>query len=98
MRHWPPASADLPPFPTVRPSGPCPGPRARLSILLPVAETDLADLSAEGRRTIVRRLERALRAERRRGRAGHWTYDLNRHLALKRALEAERAALARLTG
>ena len=29
---------------------------------------------------IVARLERALRAERSRGRSGHWTYDLNRHI------------------
>ena len=40
-------------------------------------------------RTIRARLTRALRAERRRGRAGHWAYDLNRHLALLQALEGE---------
>lgn len=38
-----------------------------------------------------RRLERALRAERARGRSAHWTYDINRHLALLHALAAERA-------
>ena len=41
------------------------------------------------------RLERALRAERGRGRAGHWTYDLNRHLALLQALSAEEASTRR---
>jgi hypothetical protein len=45
------------------------------------------------RRAILARLARALRAERNRGRAGHWTYDLNRHIALKQAYLAERAAL-----
>ena len=34
-------------------------------------------------------LRRALRAERNRGRAGHWTYDLNRHIALRQAYAAE---------
>jgi hypothetical protein len=43
---------------------------------------------------IVARLERALRAERNRGRSGHWTYDLNRHIALHQALAAERQRLA----
>jgi hypothetical protein len=47
-----------------------------------------SDSEASGR-AIRARLTRALRAERRRGRAGHWAYDLNRHLALLQALEAE---------
>lgn len=34
---------------------------------------------------ILGRLDRALRLERRRGIAGHWTYDLNRHAALRAA-------------
>lgn len=44
-------------------------------------------------RNILGRLMRALRAERRRGRAGHWSYDLNRHIALMQAITAERARL-----
>jgi hypothetical protein len=39
---------------------------------------------------IVEKLKRALRAERQRAKAGHWTYDLNRHIALRQALTAER--------
>ncbi len=31
--------------------------------------------------------------ERRLGRAGHWTYDLNRHMALAQAWKAETEAL-----
>jgi hypothetical protein len=44
--------------------------------------------------TIVARLERALRAERNRARSGHWTYDLNRHIALRQAHLAETERLA----
>lgn len=43
---------------------------------------------------IVARLERALRAERSRARAGHWTYDLNRHIALHQAQLAESQRLS----
>lgn len=39
----------------------------------------------------IARLKRALRAERRLGRAGHWSYDLNRHFGLLQALKAELA-------
>lgn len=45
----------------------------------------------EAQRILVARLARALRGERRRGRAGHWTYDINRHIALMQAYRAERA-------
>lgn len=38
---------------------------------------------------IVARLARALRAERSKARSGHWTYDLNRHIALRQAYVAE---------
>jgi hypothetical protein len=55
-----------------------------------VAET------VEGLEAIVARLERALRAERNKARSGHWTYDLNRHIALRQAHVAERRRLAAL--
>ncbi|MCB1489479.1 MAG: hypothetical protein KDJ88_18725 [Bauldia sp.] len=64
--------------------------------LAPVTARQLADDAPETQRYIVARLVRALRAERSRGRAGHWTYDLNRHIALKQALAAERRRLADL--
>jgi hypothetical protein len=35
-----------------------------------------------------------LRVERARGRAGHWTYDLNRHIGLLQAMKAEQERLA----
>lgn len=40
--------------------------------------------------SVTARLETALRAERRKARAGHWSYDLNRHIGLLQALKAER--------
>ena len=49
---------------------------------------------AEGIFRIVAKLERALRAERCRARSGHWTYDLNRHIALRQAFLAESERLA----
>ena len=58
--------------------------------VLPVGPDEIADESIAGRRRIVTRLARALRAERNRGRGGHWTYDLNRHIALRQAYQAER--------
>jgi hypothetical protein len=58
--------------------------------VLPVGPDEIADDSIAGRRRIIARLARALRAERNRGRAGHWTYDLNRHIALRQAYLAER--------
>ena len=48
----------------------------------------------DGISRIVARLERALRAERCRARSGHWTYDLNRHIALRQAFLAESERLA----
>lgn len=53
------------------------------------------DGSPEAQRRTLARLARALRSERQRGRAGHWTYDLNRHIALAQAYESERRRLAR---
>lgn len=64
--------------------------------LLALWPAELADTSAEGTRSIIARLEKALRLERRRGRSGHWCYDLNRHAALISALRGERDQLQQL--
>ena len=61
-----------------------------LARLIPVGPDEMADRSPAVRRVILAKLSRALRAERNRGRAGHWTYDLNRHIALSQAYAAER--------
>jgi hypothetical protein len=41
--------------------------------------------------TTIATLKRALRSQRQLGRAGHWSYDLNRHFGLLQALKAELA-------
>ena len=69
--------------------------RRHLPRILPVGPAEVADVSPSGIRSILARLARALRAERSRGRAGHWTYDLNRHIALAQAYESERRLLRR---
>ena len=70
--------------------------RRELARLLPLWPIEIADLSAEGRRHIIKPLERALRAERQRGRAGHWAYDVARHAALAKTWKSECAALRTL--
>jgi hypothetical protein len=62
--------------------------------LVPATPAEIADRSPAGIRRMLRLLARALRGERRRGRAGHWTYDLNRHIGLRQAYKAELAALS----
>ena len=63
--------------------------------LLQAWPKEIADVSVAGRRRTVRRLEKALRQERCRGRAGHWTYDVARHQQLARLLRTEQTALQR---
>ncbi len=67
-----------------------------LPALLALWPVELEDFSIAGTRAIIARLEEALGGERRRGRARHWAYDLNRHLALISALEGEKRQLSRL--
>jgi hypothetical protein len=66
--------------------------RTELVRILPLWPDELVDDSPRGRQLILAKLRRALRAERRRGIAGHWTYDLARHVELLRVyrLELER--------
>jgi len=61
--------------------------------LIGVWPSELRTESLGATARIVALLRRAIRSERQRGRAGHWTYDLNRHLALAEALRAEQARL-----
>ena len=68
--------------------------RARdLPKLIALWPRELDDESAEGCRLVLGKLRRALRAERRRASSGHWSYDLNRHLALVTAYKAEASRL-----
>ena len=69
--------------------------RARdLPKLIALWPRELDDYSEGGSRNVLAKLRRAFRAERRRALAGHWSYDLNRHLGL---LSAYRGELARLS-
>jgi hypothetical protein len=71
--------------------------RARdLPKLIALWPHELDDESAEGCRRILAKLRGALGAERRRALAGHWSYDLNRHLGLLSAYKGEMARLGRL--
>lgn len=45
----------------------------------------------EARARVVARIERLMRRERLKGASRHWSYDLNRHIALKQALDRLRA-------
>lgn len=68
--------------------------RARdLPRLLGLWPRDVAALRGPDLESLVARLERAIRAERRRALNREWTYDLSRHWALMRARDAEMAAL-----
>ena len=46
-------------------------------------------LAAQGgeRSLAIKAIERSLRRERLKGLAGHWSYDLNRHIALKQVFD-----------
>lgn len=68
----------------------------RLARLVPLWPSEIESSDISSAKRVVAALERALRGERRRGRAGHWTYDMNRHMALSRALREERARLESL--
>lgn len=65
--------------------------------LIPVGPDEIADASRDGRLVILRRLAVALRGERTRGRAGHWSYSLDRHIGLVQAMAAERRAFGAIT-
>ncbi|WP_244613377.1 hypothetical protein [Methylosinus sp. Ce-a6] len=54
----------------------------------------IAAETPEAAAAVLRELERALRAER--ARAGHWTYDLTRHIALLVAYRAKQARASSL--
>jgi hypothetical protein len=65
----------------------------QLPALLKLWPGDLDDYSYPGTLRISVLLRNALRAERGRARNGHWAYDLNRHVALMKALREEQARL-----
>ena len=70
-------------------------PQGELPRLIALWPHELADQSPEGILLILSKLRRALSAERRRGLAGHWSYELNRHLGLMTAYKAELGLMRR---
>lgn len=52
----------------------------------------------EDRTTLILHLERIARAERQRGLAGHWSYDLARHTQINALLAVETAELEAMVG
>ncbi len=70
--------------------------RIHLQRLLPVTMTIIDDGSVLNCKWIISQLAGALRHERNRGRKVHWTYSLNRHIALLQAYQGERRNLENL--
>jgi hypothetical protein len=79
----------------IRPSPPLDNRRAAIAEVLAVWPHEIEDETLAGRERLLTRLRSALRAERRRGISGHWTYDLARHIELLRIYRAELAAVSR---
>ena len=70
---------------------------AQLAALFLAGGIDLEEALAEAghdRARLAIRVERLLERERLRGQRRHWSYDLNRHIALKQALDRLRGAPA----
>jgi hypothetical protein len=63
--------------------------RRDLPRLLPLWPHEIEPATLADHARLLARMRRALRLERQRGIAGHWTYDLARHAALLRAYRAE---------
>jgi len=80
--------------PRSRPEPPPTRERATLPKLIALWPHELDDHSKGGSLNVLAKLRRALRAERRRALAGHWSYDLNRHLGLLSAYKGELARLS----
>jgi hypothetical protein len=73
--------------------------RARdLPKLVPLWPSELRTLNGPAHARLLSKLRCALRAERQRGLAGHWTYDLVRHAQLLRAYRAETSVAFRKNG
>lgn len=77
---------------------PCDTRSLRLSRLVPLWPHEIEEPTREAGLRVIEALENALRAERRRGKSGHWCYDLNRHMELSRALKEERQRYRRKFG
>ncbi len=66
--------------------------RAALQILCGVDLDAISMQDEETKAHMCRRLKRLIERERLKGVKGHWSYDLNRHIGLKQALDSLKAA------
>jgi hypothetical protein len=71
-------------------------PDADVVRLLRLWPHEFNDKSVAGRKRFIALIERALREERRRCRAGHVAYDVARHATLSRLLKQQRAGLLQI--
>ncbi len=60
---------------------------AAMSLACGLDMTAILQDSPENRARALRRIERIIERERLKGMRRHWSYDLNRHIALKQALD-----------
>jgi hypothetical protein len=63
-----------------------------------ISGAEIEDRTFIGRTELLAKLERALKEERARGLAGHWSYELARHTALFAVYRREREAFRREFG
>ena len=66
--------------------------RAALFLTCGIDLPDMLSTSAAERDRITARLRRLIERERIKGATRHWSYDLNRHIALKQTLDRLRAS------
>jgi len=62
--------------------------------LIPLWPKEHEDTSTEATLKIIKKLQKALRAERKRAAMGHWSYSINKHKALLEALNTEKNSLS----
>ncbi len=61
--------------------------RVALQIIAGIDLDEVLNASQEEKERTKRRLTRLMEKERLKGTCGHWSYDLNRHIALKQAFD-----------
>ncbi len=67
--------------------------RVALQIIAGIDIDRVLNGARQEKESAVRRLVRLIERERQKGVIGHWSYDLNRQIALKQALDRLKAAL-----
>lgn len=61
--------------------------RVAMQLLCGIDLADAAGMPPDRRAQLIRHLERLIERERLKGMRRHWSYDLNRHIALKQVLD-----------